>query len=339
MGQTLVSDNLFLGPAGLDGASSWYALRLQRNHFEGVSGQELLDASNGAVYLSLLDNLVFDSSTRSRLVVLRAGGSPRAPAALRKLAIEGNFLLRTSPGRVDQTLRSGRRYPRGNAAFLSVWQPGADTARATAVRIVDNVLLGRPGGREWGLGRSGGLAVWGRADVFIARNTVLLDTEIGLSLRRIRDGSEPRGRVEENLVLATGRPEFRSNLCEPPPGPSLRVPASGAVRLRANAATRGAFGPASAARTELWLAPGAREYLLVEPLAASAAIDMETFQRRTVATRWWDRDWPRYDPVLLDDALNVRPGHAACALGALRHPGCSATQTAGSGSGTSGPAK
>ncbi len=331
-GQTLISDNVFLGAAGLDGGH-WYALRLQRNHFEGTSGQELLDASLGAAFVSLLDNVSFGSSSRSRLILFRASRGSDRPAWLRALAIEGNYILQTTPDHPALDLRRGPLRLAAHTAFLTTWQSRLEEGlEASGLRVVDNVILGRPGGREWGLGRSGGISAVDVDDVFIARNTIVVDTEIGIEVRQGLNGVAPSGRAAQNLVVATSRTELHSNLCEKPPGPSLRTPDSRAFSSAGNAAVRGSRGAPGAA-ANLTLAPGDRERLLAEPLPASPPIDMETFQRQAAPTALEvharRRSWPLYEPALLDDVLQVRPGHRACAIGARRHPGC---DQAGSGS-------
>ena len=81
--------------------------------------------------------------------------------------------------------------------------------------------------------------------------------------------------------------------------------------------------------------PGERERLFVEPLPASPAIDMETFERQSSPTRAaadaLRRRWPLYEPALLDDVLQVRPSHRACAMGVRPLRACAQS---GSGSGS-----
>jgi hypothetical protein len=308
--QALITDNILIGGGGFDsGGGPWVRTRIQRNHLENTAGQELLDAGAGAAYVWVLDNVSFGSSVGGRGFVL-GPGAPSGPARgwLHHVAVENNLIYRaTAPWRAAGP-RDRLRLGRGGGALIQIAPSRRHPAtRATAVRVVGNTVIDRPGSREWGAPPASGLRLRGVRDAVVSDNLVVVDTPapLTLSLAGVDEPASVHGVVTRNLAIGTGRSDYLDNLCEPGAPVQMIDASATSVESSGNRATQ----PGRSADSRI--ARDARHWLLAEPLPPSPTIDAELAHQRVVPTldeaRRRAAEWPAYEPALLDGALAPRP--------------------------------
>jgi len=317
-GQALFADNVMLDGGGPNNGP-WYSIRFQRNFWEnGNSAQELLDLSGGASHVWILDNLVYNSGIRANVFLIYRT-ILNGESFLRGIAVENNRILRGPPYTKVQHHRSGEVRPDNGGTTAIAYQGWpTPTFDSRGYRAVGNVVLDRPGAREWGVSGYGGITARNPADAQVERNTVITDTYGAFNFYG-SSGLPTSGRLERNVAVATDRSEF-GNLCADPPSATNDVQASvSGSSLCANVSARPSaayFDQTSGCEHQYLSSAAARARLFHEPLPPSPRIDYELFHRSLVTDFIEELDlmraYPSYDPALEDDVLAVRPGHPVC---------------------------
>lgn len=319
VGQALFVDNVMLDSGGPNNGP-WYNMRFQRNFWEnGNSAQELLDL-DPASYVSILDNLVYNAGIRSNVFSIRrtiVGNE----SFLRGIAVENNRIFRSPTYTLVQHHRSKEARPggEGTPTLLAYRGGDGDVLNARGYRAVGNVLLDRPGAREWGAGATAGISVRDPRDAIVERNTVVTDSITGFNF--YGNPAHPTSAwAERNVAVAHDRDNF-DNLCLSPSqvnDKDLRASVPD-VSLCANLSERPStayLDPSIGCEHQYVDAAAARARLFHEPLPPTPMIDYELFHRSLVPDfideQELMRAYPSYDPALEDDVLAVRPGHAAC---------------------------
>ncbi len=316
----LIADNVLLGGGGFEGAPL-VLTRFQRNHFEHRGAQELLDASGGATYLWMLDNVDFDGSSDTRPVVVqpipedRAGG--REPL-LRAISIEGNLIARRSPG--STVAGRGPVFPGSQSQRLIAITPGDAPARldAAGVRVVENRLLDRPGARAWSAGVVGGVEV-DVPGLAIHQNVIATDAPGAVAVLGLPAAPTPDGTLARNLTLSAGTRVDSLPGCQLREEGDLRVAGRARVELCDNASPEGVRGALGVRCAHQSLGADARARSLGEPLPEPVEVDAESYVASIFTSRAAERaarsDWPAYEPALLGDVLEPRAGFVACGIG------------------------
>jgi hypothetical protein len=320
----LIADNVLLDGAGFEGAP-FLRTRIQRNHFERRTAQEMIDATYGAAWFWLLDNADWDAASGTRPVVVQPiPGDPsgREPF-LRAISIEGNLIARRAPG----SAVAGRMpvFPGAQSQRLITVAPGPEAARLDGggVRVAQNRLLDKPGARAWSTADVGGIEVDVPA-LLVERNVVVTDAPAGIAARGAPAAPTPSGSIEHNLVLSAGPSVASDPGCDARDASDIRVLGRANVELCDNASPHGVRGALALRCAHQELGSGARSRALGEPLAEPVDLDAETFARRVFTSADAERaalaEWPAYDPALLGDALEPHPGVIACAIGPTPRP-------------------
>jgi len=306
--QGLFTDNIVMNSTGLQ--SRFYNDRIQRNHFENLTGQEEVDAEAAYGFYSFIDNVNFNSEPGIPLIY-HAGDSPN-----RSVAVDGNtFVMSPYAAHVIDRVKHWPGSDFSTRLFFALHD-------SKGLRVSGNTFLEVPGAREYGVLFIGTDRNW--RNQLWSKNTFIGDTISSISdedetnpLGFHASGDLPTQGIQSNLLLSATRGDFSKNTCQVGRENDINFPIPPAtIGIGANAWL---YHSASQTPPLNWscLKIGDRRNLFREPVPFSPTIDLETFQRHQVPGVKEElgiyKTWPNYDPAYLDDVLKVRPRRVECA--------------------------